>query len=149
MNPVKETPLLKSFFITPGTLLIITLSCLFFIALLYAGLSTIAILLITVSLACAVLWLGASTRRIAAFYASLHAFIGIMGAGLAFLAPHLYFYYWDLSYLILPFTLLLNIVLASIAPFIFSLQERVAFFQVSQQPQQPQPTPQQQGQQVV
>jgi hypothetical protein len=40
---------------------------------------------------------------------------------------------------VLIFALLFNIILASLAPFIFSLRERMAFFHVPQQPQQPQP----------
>src|SRR5262249_5605489 len=80
----------------------------------------------------------------------LHIIVGILGLGFAIVLAAMSSYNGpSVAVIVLIFALLFNIILASLAPFIFSLRERVAFFHVPQQPQQPQPAPQQQGQQVV
>lgn len=150
MNPPAKPSSLKRFFITLGIMLLVTPLYIFLVALLFWHSPSALVSLITFYLAGAVLWLGISARRVGALYVALHMIVGILGLGLAMALAALSPYYDpSISITVLVLAVLFNIILACLAPFFFSLRERVAFFHVPQQPQQPQPAPQQQGQQVV
>lgn len=138
---------LKRFFITLGILLVITPLFLFIISSLFMYNYATVMVLITLYLMGASLWLGMSTRRVGPLYVSLHIANWILGLGLALMANNYISSTAIVFFLALSF--IINIVLACLAPFIFSLKERLPFFQAPQQPQQPQPAPQPQGQQIV
>lgn len=150
MNPPGKPSSLKRFFITLGIVLLVTPLFTFLVAELFAFNPTVVVLLVMFYLIGVVLWLGISARRVGAIYVMLHIIVGILGLGLALALSALSPYNGpSVAIAVLIITILFNVILACLAPFIFSLRERVAFFHVPQQPQQPQPASQQQGQQVV